>query len=107
MLSDDAKVARMPFTPVVKRMRKLSSAPAVDADAADMLIAAYCKAQGWPRYRPPRKTQTPSLFDAFCRFTEAHSSAKEDRFVKSCAFEAATPMAALAFLCESRDYSCL
>ena len=25
----------------------------LDADAADMLIAAYCKAHGWPRYRPP------------------------------------------------------
>jgi myb proto-oncogene protein len=25
-----------------------------DASAADVLIAAYCKAQGWPRYRPPR-----------------------------------------------------
>ena len=26
----------------------------LDTDAADMLIAAYCKAHGWPRYRPPR-----------------------------------------------------
>lgn len=25
----------------------------LDTDAADMLIAAYCKAHGWPRYRPP------------------------------------------------------
>ena len=24
----------------------------LDTDAADMLIAAYCKAHGWPRYRP-------------------------------------------------------
>jgi len=24
-------------------------------EAADMLIAACCKAQGWPRYRPPQR----------------------------------------------------
>jgi len=28
----------------------------VETEAADVLIAAYCKAQGWPRYRPPRGT---------------------------------------------------
>merc|ERR1711920_66661 len=104
-VSDDAETARMPLTPVVKRVRKTSSTPAVDADAADVLIAVYCKAQGWPRYRPPRRAQAPSPLDAICSFTEVHSSAKEDRLIKSCAFEAASPMAALAFLCESRDYS--
>ena len=26
----------------------------LDTDAADMLLAAYCKAHGWPRYRPPK-----------------------------------------------------
>ena len=29
----------------------------LDTDAADMLIAAYCKAHGWPRYRPPKKQE--------------------------------------------------
>mmetsp|Transcript_7612 Transcript_7612/g.16643 ORF Transcript_7612/g.16643 Transcript_7612/m.16643 type:complete len:616 (+) Transcript_7612:472-2319(+) len=39
-----------------KRSRK-TALPSVtlDDEAADVLIAAYCKARGWPRYRPPRK----------------------------------------------------
>ena len=40
-------------TPAPKRQRRLVTSVAVDTDAADMLIAAYCKAHGWPRYRPP------------------------------------------------------
>ena len=42
-------------TPAPKRQRRLVTSVAVDTDAADMLIAAYCKAHGWPRYRPPKK----------------------------------------------------
>ena len=42
-------------TPVPKRQRKIPANASVVSDAADVLIAAYCKAQGWPRYRPPRK----------------------------------------------------
>jgi myb proto-oncogene protein len=34
---------------------KRSRTEAVDTEAADMLIAACCKAQGWPRYRPPQR----------------------------------------------------
>ena len=30
----------------------------MDTEAADVLIAAYCKAQGWPRYRPPQRRRT-------------------------------------------------
>ena len=29
-----------------------------EADAADALLAAYCKAQGWPRYRPSQRAAT-------------------------------------------------
>ena len=37
---------------------------ALDTDAADMLIAAYCKAHGWPRYRPPKKQErAPQALD--------------------------------------------
>jgi myb proto-oncogene protein len=47
---------RAPLT-VVKRQRKVEPVCGMlDADAADVLIAAYCKAQGWPRYRPPRRS---------------------------------------------------
>ena len=42
-------------TPAPKRQRRPSTNLTLDTDAADMLLAAYCKAQGWPRYRPPRK----------------------------------------------------
>ena len=40
-------------TPQPKRQRREvpASIDALDTDAADVLIAAYCKAQGWPRYR--------------------------------------------------------
>lgn len=50
------------MTPLPKRQRKESStfSEGWEADAADVLIAAYCKAQGWPRYRPPRKSN-PAL----------------------------------------------
>lgn len=41
---------------VAKRARKEHCVTALETDAADVLIAAYCKAQGWPRYRPPRRT---------------------------------------------------
>lgn len=52
------------MTPVTAKRRKTGPGPvgpvtvpaAVDAEAADVLIAAYCKAQGWPRYRPPRRS---------------------------------------------------
>jgi len=53
------------MTPVTAKRRKTGPAgpagpvtapAAVDAEAADVLIAAYCKAQGWPRYRPPRRS---------------------------------------------------
>tara|TARA_B110001452_G_scaffold248012_1_gene234454 strand:- start:404 stop:1075 length:672 start_codon:yes stop_codon:yes gene_type:complete len=36
-------------TPAPKRQRRLSTSVALDTDAADILLAAYCKAQGWPR----------------------------------------------------------
>ena len=39
--------------PAPKRQRRLSTTVALDTDAADILIGAYCKAHGWPRYRPP------------------------------------------------------
>lgn len=105
-----AEVARMPLTPIVKRPRKASSAP-VDADAADVLIAAYCKAQGWPRYRPPRKLEgRGAMTEPRAPHKSLDEDSKEDNvppdtpLSMSCAFEAASPMAALAFLCESRDY---
>jgi len=46
-----------------KRQRK----EPVETEAADMLIAAYCKAQGWPRYRPPHRAGhlTPISVSAF------------------------------------------
>lgn len=46
------------LTPVTSKRRKTTPEPAaaVDAEAADALIAAYCKAAGWPRYRPPRRS---------------------------------------------------
>mmetsp|Transcript_4566 Transcript_4566/g.8886 ORF Transcript_4566/g.8886 Transcript_4566/m.8886 type:complete len:345 (+) Transcript_4566:94-1128(+) len=51
-------------TPAPKRQRRLSTSVALDTDAADMLIAAYCKAHGWPRYRPPKKqVRTPQALD--------------------------------------------
>lgn len=51
-------------TPAPKRQRRLSTSVALDTDAADMLIAAYCKAHGWPRYRPPKKqVRPPQAFD--------------------------------------------
>ena len=35
---------------------------ATDCDeGADIMIAAYCKAQGWPRYRPQPRGRSPSL----------------------------------------------
>ena len=40
--------------PAPKRQRRLSTTVALDTDAADILIGAYCKAHGWPRYRPPQ-----------------------------------------------------
>ena len=44
-------------TPLPKRQRREPLGQGDwDTDAADVLIAAYCKAQGWPRYRPPRKS---------------------------------------------------
>lgn len=57
-----------PVTPLPKRARKSSPNAVIsavipagltcmDAEAADVLIGAYCKAQGWPRYRPPRKSE--------------------------------------------------
>ena len=45
----DARAA----APAPKRQRRLSTTVALDTDAADILIGAYCKAHGWPRYRPP------------------------------------------------------
>ena len=43
-------------TPIAKRQRREVALPECwDTDAADVLIAAYCKAQGYPRYRPPRR----------------------------------------------------
>ena len=51
-------------TPAPKRQRRLVTSVAVDTDAADMLIAAYCKAHGWPRYRPPKKQErAPQALD--------------------------------------------
>jgi len=51
-------------TPAPKRQRRLSTSVALDTEAADMLIAAYCKAHGWPRYRPPKKqARTPQALD--------------------------------------------
>jgi len=55
--------ALTPITPAPKRQRRPAAAAAAaagavcagDSDAADVLIAAYCKAQGWPRYRPSWK----------------------------------------------------
>jgi len=46
-----------PYTPMSGAAIPLAAVPGgttVDTEAADVLIAAYCKAQGWPRYRPPR-----------------------------------------------------
>ena len=48
--------------PAPKRQRRLSTTVALDTDAADILIGAYCKAHGWPRYRPPlpqKQRRTP------------------------------------------------
>ena len=51
-------------TPAPKRQRRLVTSVAVGTDAADMLIAAYCKAHGWPRYRPPKKQErAPQALD--------------------------------------------
>ena len=41
-----------------------ASIAGMDTEAADVLIGAYCKAQGWPRYRPSRGSSgspTPML----------------------------------------------
>ena len=54
----DARAA----APAPKRQRRLSTTVALDTDAADILIGAYCKAHGWPRYRPPlpkKQARTP------------------------------------------------
>ncbi|KAL1515652.1 hypothetical protein AB1Y20_002270 [Prymnesium parvum] len=51
-------------TPQPKRQRRepiSACSESWDTDAADVLIAAYCKAQGWPRYRPPRKSNPLTL----------------------------------------------
>ena len=37
---------------------------AIDTEAADVLIGAYCKAQGWPRYRPPTRSASAPYSDA-------------------------------------------
>ena len=50
--------------PAPKRQRRLSTTVALDTDAADILIGAYCKAHGWPRYRPPKKQErAPQALD--------------------------------------------
>jgi hypothetical protein len=61
-ITSDAKVAARGPVPLSARTgAPLTTNTAVplpsgmDTDAADVLIAAYCKAQGWPRYRPPRR----------------------------------------------------
>uniref|UniRef100_A0A7S0L8M0 Uncharacterized protein n=1 Tax=Coccolithus braarudii TaxID=221442 RepID=A0A7S0L8M0_9EUKA len=101
----DSEVARMPLTPLVKRARKTMTAPVIDSDAADVLIAAYCKAQGWPRYRPPRRAGTHYPVDGNCLIMHDDVDKEDMPFSKSRALEVASPMAALAFVCESRDYS--
>ena len=52
--------------------------PHVDT-AADVLIAAYCKAKGWPRYRPPRQSVSSPLGTAPADHTTpwAHAKAEE------------------------------
>ena len=56
----DARAA----APAPKRQRRLSTTVALDTDAADILIGAYCKAHGWPRYRPPKKQErAPQALD--------------------------------------------
>lgn len=66
-------------TPRLKRQRRLSPSVALDSDAADMLIAAYCKAQGWPRYRPPRE-------EASCLASELEETPVCPWTPKTCAF---------------------
>jgi len=53
-----------PYTPMSGAAIPLAAVPGgttVDTEAADVLIAAYCKAQGWPRYRPPRGPRLSSM----------------------------------------------
>ena len=46
----------LPSTSIAVALPAAATATAAsgDAEAADVLIAAFCKAQGWPRYRPSR-----------------------------------------------------
>lgn len=100
-----------------EQQQQQSPAPTHDTDAADVLIAAYCKAQGWPRYRPPRKgAGTLDLTARAIREHEAyHKAAKAAQLQtpqlqtpevickpspRCNPMEAATAMAALAGLCD-------
>jgi hypothetical protein len=54
----------MPHTPTHPLATAAVAIPAaangVDNEAADIIIAAYCRAQGWPRYRPsPLRAPSP------------------------------------------------